>query len=393
MPAYVRWRHGILDRTQHDYQRHPTSLFYDDPQCQAVFRRAVATVIGRVNSLTGVPYVREPAILGWELANEPRCEGPGGDQLLQKWVASTADFVRELDPNHLVTVGLEGFYGPSTPELRAHNPYESASRHGADFAAIFAHPSLDFACIHLYPDQWSPLDSSAEQLASFIRSWITSHTMLCAGAKLRKPLVLSEFGKRNPNSYHGRDCACNLEREAAFREVLDCCRGLATKGGPLAGVCAWMLAARQYPDYDGYTLQLGQPAVAPEPTGPVQEPELELEPAAAAAAAEGCEACVSTPGGGVRPFGGDTAAQYPPQQVEEHAVQLLRQYGEAMARLCAGVAEEVAAPGNGRKEEGGAAPAPLSLSAAPTRREGGGLLRTMLCGCFGRPAGCGPAPA
>ncbi|GFR48247.1 hypothetical protein Agub_g10111, partial [Astrephomene gubernaculifera] len=223
-----------------------TELFYTDPHCQAIFRRAVAALVSRDNTVTGVPYVSDPAILGWELANEPRCEGPGGAAVLQEWVSSTADFVRSVDPNHLITVGLEGFYGPSTPDLQEHNPYESAARHGADFAALFEHPSLDFACIHLYPDQWCPLEASKEQLRSFMRSWLRSHARLCGGPSLRKPLVLSEFGKREPTSYHGRDCSYNLDRTEAFREVLDSCMQLAAGGGPLAGVCAWMLAARKY---------------------------------------------------------------------------------------------------------------------------------------------------
>jgi endo-1,4-beta-mannosidase len=33
-------------------------------------------------------------------------------------------YVKSLDPNHMVTVGLEGFFGPSTPDLTAEcNPY------------------------------------------------------------------------------------------------------------------------------------------------------------------------------------------------------------------------------------------------------------------------------
>ncbi|EFJ50520.1 hypothetical protein VOLCADRAFT_58383, partial [Volvox carteri f. nagariensis] len=186
MPAYVRY--GMLVHLA--ATTHPTSLFYTDPHSQAIFRRAVSVVVGRVNSLTGMPYTQDPAILGWELVNEPRCEasreGPGN-----KWLSSTADFVRELDRNHLITAGLEGFFGASTPGLMAVNPYESASDHGSDFAAVFAHPSLDLASIHLYPDQWLPLESKPDEIKSFMRKWIQTHATLCAGSRLRKPLVLS----------------------------------------------------------------------------------------------------------------------------------------------------------------------------------------------------------
>ena len=33
----------------------------------------------------------------------------------QDWIDSTAEFMKSLDPNHLVTVGCEGFLGSSTP--------------------------------------------------------------------------------------------------------------------------------------------------------------------------------------------------------------------------------------------------------------------------------------
>ncbi|KAG2493965.1 hypothetical protein HYH03_007895 [Edaphochlamys debaryana] len=255
--------------------KHPTRLFYSDPSIQSHFRAAVAAVVGRTNSISGLPYAHDPTILAWELANEPRCEGPGGAAVLQEWVASTSSFVRSLDPQHLITLGLEGFLGPSTPELHEHNPYSTAANHGADFLALCSLPCIDLACIHLYPDQWCPLESSPAQLKSFMRGWLHTHAALCGG-RLGKPLALTEFGKREPRSYHGRDCAFNMDRTQVYEEVLDCCLELAAGGGPLAGVCAWMLAARQYPDYDGYTLKL-----RPEPP-----PKISDTPSAAALAAE-----------------------------------------------------------------------------------------------------------
>ncbi|EFJ39223.1 hypothetical protein VOLCADRAFT_101227 [Volvox carteri f. nagariensis] len=119
----------------------------------------------------------EPAILGRELLNEPRREasreGPGNivlrvrvrnctkmgvvymglkvvevfgfsfgfsctyvcnDPYKQKWVSSTADFVRELDRNHMITVGLEGFFEASniaTPAVLRSQPYHSLTSSGS----------------------------------------------------------------------------------------------------------------------------------------------------------------------------------------------------------------------------------------------------------------------
>lgn len=65
------------------HRTHPTSLFYTDPQCQATFRRATGALLARVNRRTGLPYAADPTIMGWELANEPRCEGPGGADMVR----------------------------------------------------------------------------------------------------------------------------------------------------------------------------------------------------------------------------------------------------------------------------------------------------------------------
>ena len=60
------------------------------------------------------PVVCPPA--GWDLINEPRCYGCG--TALQQWAAEMAAYVKGLDPNHLVTVGEEGFYPAGQPQVR-----------------------------------------------------------------------------------------------------------------------------------------------------------------------------------------------------------------------------------------------------------------------------------
>lgn len=73
---------------------------------------------------------------------------------LQGWLIEMANFVKSIDRNHLLTIGLEGFYGPTTPERLSMNPSEWAGSLGTDFIQNSKIPSLDFASIHIYPDQW-----------------------------------------------------------------------------------------------------------------------------------------------------------------------------------------------------------------------------------------------
>lgn len=64
-------------------------------------------------------------------------------------------------------LGHEGFFGLSTPDLcQRFNPYE-ATHHGADFVRNFSCPDLDFACIHMYADQWLPKESVETSLLAW----------------------------------------------------------------------------------------------------------------------------------------------------------------------------------------------------------------------------------
>ena len=64
-------------------------------------------------------------------------------------------YVKSIDEKHLVTVGLEGFYGPtSPPEKLKVNPSEWASKLGVDFIRNSNISTIDFASVHVYPDHW-----------------------------------------------------------------------------------------------------------------------------------------------------------------------------------------------------------------------------------------------
>lgn len=63
-------------------------------------------------------------------------------------------FVKSIDKHHLVTVGLEGFYGPNNPKGSTLNPEQWASLLGSDFIRNSNIPNIDFASVHIYPDHW-----------------------------------------------------------------------------------------------------------------------------------------------------------------------------------------------------------------------------------------------
>ena len=59
--------------------------------------------------------------------------------------------VKSIDSNHLLTIGMEGFYGDSMPEKKAINPGYQVGTY-----LIINHltKEIDFTTIYVYPDIW-----------------------------------------------------------------------------------------------------------------------------------------------------------------------------------------------------------------------------------------------
>jgi hypothetical protein len=74
--------------------------FWTDPQLIDDFKRTVAFVINRTNTLTGVPYREDKAILAWETGNELAAPF--------SWTREIAAYVKSLDKNHLLVDGALG---------------------------------------------------------------------------------------------------------------------------------------------------------------------------------------------------------------------------------------------------------------------------------------------
>jgi len=194
--------------------------------------------VTRVNTVSGVAYASDPTVFAWELINEARTLASGGDAL-QGWIEDMSASIKALDPGHLVTTGLEGFFGPSTPWMMSENPYSGANA-GTDFSRNHAPNSIDFATLHIYSDQWLKCDFGC-QLA-FLKRWYSSHLEECQ--RMDKPLLLEEFGYKRGE-----------ERDAFFSTVYDISYGSAQEGGAAGGDLFWLLAGSpSVSDYDGYTV-------------------------------------------------------------------------------------------------------------------------------------------
>ena len=72
----------------------------------------------------------------------------------QRWIEEMSGYLKQADPNHMITVGEEGFYGPGSPAEAANPGTGWATITGQNFTANHAPDTIDFAAIHLWPDNW-----------------------------------------------------------------------------------------------------------------------------------------------------------------------------------------------------------------------------------------------
>ena len=131
--------------------------FYVLPEIKSVFKDYLELFVTR--------YKDSPAIFGWELANEPRC-GADSERNLQRspdgcnpevigaWIEEMSSHLKQLDSNHMVTVGEEGFWAMGAAKEAANPGTGWASMTGQNFSANMAPAAIDFAAVHLWPDNW-----------------------------------------------------------------------------------------------------------------------------------------------------------------------------------------------------------------------------------------------
>ncbi|KAF7563258.1 hypothetical protein G7046_g875 [Stylonectria norvegica] len=145
--------------------------WYTNTAAQAQYRTYIKAVVSR--------YSASAAILAWELANEPRCNGCSVD-VIYKWATETSAYVKSLDAKHLVTLGDEGF-GLTGGD----GSYPYTYGEGVDWEKNLGITTLDFATFHLYPGSWGTSNDWGN-------GWVKSHAALCA--KAGKPCLFEEYG-------------------------------------------------------------------------------------------------------------------------------------------------------------------------------------------------------
>ena len=181
-------------------------LFYREPSVVESFKGHVKHLLTRVNSIYQVrygesrSYLNDPTIMAIELANEPHTidryeisHGMKPGSLVHDWLTVMSNYVRSLDPNHLISSGEEGYKAsPSSPDEASRYSWLSNGLKGVDFMWNLSIPNVNFATVHPYPDHWS---IGAADLAWFDLNFVKNRADLAHQAN--KPILLEETGYRH----------------------------------------------------------------------------------------------------------------------------------------------------------------------------------------------------
>jgi len=210
-----------------------------------LFYQYVRDIISRTNRYTGVRYADDPAIMSWQIGNEPRAFSTDALPAFEKWLAEASALIRSLDPNHLISVGSEGAWG-------CENDLSSWSR-------ICADPNIDYCNVHLWPYNWgwAKPDSLVEHLpraCENTKAYIDRHLAVCDS--LHKPLVMEEFGYPR-DGFSFVPGSPTRGRDGYYRYVFSLVAADAEQGGSFAGCNFWGWGGFAQPRHEQW--QVGDP--------------------------------------------------------------------------------------------------------------------------------------
>ena len=180
----------------------PLEFFLTSPDLRAAFKRWVAVIVRRTNTVTGLPYADDPTLAVWELANEPHTTdgfearlGLRPGSIMCAWVAEMAAFILSLDGTHMVATGEEG-YASDVPT--AAHAWIGNGLKGNDFTCHLERTPVGVATVHAYPDSWAMPDFE----------WLGPNFLTpraAAAAKAGKPIILEEYGSGTSSVARNRD--------------------------------------------------------------------------------------------------------------------------------------------------------------------------------------------
>lgn len=151
-------------------------LFFSEIRPRKLFKNYIDHIVPRKNTLTGYSYSDEPAILSWEIMNEPRISF-GKQKILREWTQEISGYIKELDKNHLVSIGSEEEVG-----IGINNENKAVS--------LCEISNIDICSIHLYLFN----DNKKQRYKDFNHIDKFLFAQFEFAQKENKPILLGEFG-------------------------------------------------------------------------------------------------------------------------------------------------------------------------------------------------------
>src|SRR3712207_5583148 len=153
--------------------------FADNQKAHQLFYDYVKFILGRTNRYTGIRYVEDPAIMSWQIGNEPRAFSKEAIPGFVKWLGEASSLIRTLDKNHLISIGSEGSWG-------CENDMEV-------YRQICADKNIDYCNVHLWPYNWGwarkdHLLDDLQASCKHTQDYINDHLQVCK--ELGKPLEI-----------------------------------------------------------------------------------------------------------------------------------------------------------------------------------------------------------
>lgn len=203
------------------------SQFASNEKAHQLFYNYVRDIITRTNRYTGIKYVDDPAIMSWQIGNEPRAFDKSQIPAFEKWLSEASALIRSLDKNHLISIGSEGAWG-------CEGDYDC-------YEQICADKNIDYCNVHLWPYNWGwahekTLIEDLPVSCKNTKDYIDRHLAICE--KIGKPLVMEEFGyPRDGFSFSPE--STTKGRDGYYKFVFSLVADNAEKGGKFAGCNFW----------------------------------------------------------------------------------------------------------------------------------------------------------
>jgi mannan endo-1,4-beta-mannosidase len=178
-----------IDAAPYDEFTNFANLIYSNTQAEEWYKAHIKTVMHRRNTVTGKLYIEDPAIMTWQLANEPQAagmtSGTNPDDLLFPWVQRISAYIRSMAPKQLVNVGFESKQGEYY------------------FKRVHNFTTVDYATTHCWVQNWGEYDmydpspENLQHAQGFARDFMRNSSRW--SADIGKPIFLEEFGMARDN--------------------------------------------------------------------------------------------------------------------------------------------------------------------------------------------------